>query len=370
MTKAHKNEPLLNTSLGLLPWLFFIVMQNVASPVNAVIAGGTSWILLMFYFYKIRNNQAVRILLQIIGFVLLVAAAGSLWILAPVNPALLSEIVLLIFLWFFNTFRSKIIRRYLRFESTYTKKKKTISLNELFYVIRICWNTLFLHLIIAFVYFIIPLSYHSTQLDTFVYQYLGIILTVIVIAYEHVRLSIIRKQLNEEEWLPVTNETGRIIGKIAKSVSVNSGNKLLHPIVRIALVYKGKLFLSERPETFLVETGKYDHPFEEHLKFNQTLDDVVGELIPDSLDQIKTRFVFKYVFKNKAVNRLVYLYTVAVHNKEPLHSLNLPQGKIWGEKQIEENLGKGTFSDLFEKEYEILKSTILLAEKIICDKQS
>lgn len=370
MTKEYKNEPLLNTSLGLLPWLFFIVCQNLTTYMNALLAGGATWLVLMFYFYKIRNNQAVRILLKIIGSVLLVAGASFLLPVPTIYITLFSEIVLLVFLWVFNTFRSKLIRHYLRLESTYTKKRKTISLTELFYVIRICWNTLFLHIILAFVYFILPDSFHNGKLDLLIYQYLGIILTTIVILYEHIRLSVIKKKLKEEEWLPVSNETGRIIGKIAKSVSISSGNKFLHPLVRIALVYKGKLILAERPTDYIIDTGKLDHPFEEHLEFNQTLEEAVSKLIPNGLKHIKTRFAFKYLFKNESASRLVYLYTIPVHNKESLHSIQLPQGKIWVENQIEENLNKGLFSDLFEKEYEILKSTVLMAEKLICSKQN
>lgn len=372
MTKVQKNEPLLNTSLGLLPWLFFILVQNLISYKYALIAGSLSWLGLMFYFYKIKKNQAVRILLKSIGLVLIISSTAPLLQIPAVYDTVFSEVILLFFLWIFNTFKSRISRHYLRYESTYTKKEKTISLNEMFYVIRICWNTLFLHIIIVFIYFILPENFHTTQLDVFIYEYLGILLTFMVILYEHIRLSLIKKKLDREDWLPVANEAGRIIGKVAKSISLSSGNKLLHPLIRIALVHKGKLFLSERPQSYMLETGRIDHPFEKHLEFNQSLEEAIGKLIPETLheEEIKTRFAFKYIYKNSSVSRLVYLYTLPIHREELMQKIRLPQGRIWTEKQIEENLNKNLFSEFFEKEYDILKNTILMAEKIVCSKQA
>ncbi len=367
MESNSKKEPLLNTTLGLVPWLTFVIFQNFISYSASLIAGAATWIALLIFYSVIRKNQVIRILLNISAGVLAIQAICPFLHIPDKFTTVFCEIVLLIFLWFFNNSEHFVKKKYL--SKTLQKDKTSISvaLNELFYVTRICWNTLFVHLSIVFIYLIMLEEVHLQWLDKFIYKQLGIILIVSVILFEHIRLSIIKRKLYAEEWLPVCNETGRVIGKVAKTVSFKSKNQFLHPVVRVALIYKGLLYLMERPSNYLSEPEKIDHPFETYVKYGQELNDAVNNIIQSrsKASDMKTRFVFKYLYKTPHTNRLIYLYTLPVHEEETMSKIQLKSGKLWTEKQIEENLNKGVFSECFEKEYEVLKNTILMAEKLV-----
>ena len=82
--------------------------------------------------------------------------------------------------------------------------------------------------------------------ERFLYRELGLVIGVLVIVYEQIRLSLMQGSLKKEMWLPVLNDNGKVIGCIARSVSRSLPKKYYHPIVRIAVVYNGMLYLVRR----------------------------------------------------------------------------------------------------------------------------
>ncbi len=360
-------EPLLNTAWGLLPWLFFVVSQNFISYKNALILGFATWGLFILIFSYFKRNLTLAIPLNVSCGALVVQALCLLLPIKQEYTTIFCEIILIIFLWVFDHSKKFVKRYYLRKETAYSNSSKVVALSELFFVARIYLDTLFIHLTIAFIFFLVPEEYHTAGLNRFIYNQLGIILLLLVIIYEHIRLRLIKRKLSGEDWLPVVNDSGRVIGKVARSVSFKSKNQFLHPLVRIALINKGMLYLMERPSYYIQDPSKIDHPFEEYLRYGQDLDQAVNDIIRvrSKAENLQTRFVFKYLYKNATTNRLIYLYTIPVHDEETMSKIQLKSGKLWTEKQIEENLDKGIFSECFEKEYDILKNTILMAEKMV-----
>jgi hypothetical protein len=214
-----------------------------------------------------------------------------------------------------------------------------------------------------------PEQLHSTTIERIVIAGLLLFFVLTVMAFETIRLAIMRKKINYEEWLPIVNETGGVIGKIALSVSLASRKSYLHPIIRIALIYKGLFYLCERPDNGIINPGKIDYPFENFVLYNHSLDDAVGNSLRTETgkNDLPVKFVFRYLFSNDTANRMVYLYTCRIDDDATMNHLRLSTGKLWTERQIEENIDKGVFSECFEKEYEILKNTVLMAEKIISE---
>jgi hypothetical protein len=188
-----------------------------------------------------------------------------------------------------------------------------------------------------------------------------IILATIILA-ESARLRILDKKLHNEEWLPIITEQGAVTGKVARSVTKDLKNKYMHPIVRIALSYDGKIYLCERKQSYLLSPGLLDYPFEKYVLFGQEIDATVRKCIREKCGDIDIplRFLLKYVFENDITKRLVFLYTSDIKNETLFNSLNLNGGKLWTISQIDDNMGTGTFSECFELEYEYLKNTVLL----------
>jgi len=141
----------------------------------------------------------------------------------------------------------------------------------------------------------------------------------------------------------------------------------MHPVVRIALIYKGKIYLKNRDESRLLDPGKLDYPFERFIDFdNLNPDEVVRNIIREECknENIPVRFLLKYVFENEQAKRLIFLYVSDIEEEELFNSMHLEGGKLWTESQIEENIGNNLFSECFELEYEYLENTILMVRHL------
>ena len=183
-----------------------------------------------------------------------------------------------------------------------------------------------------------------------------------IMCLESLRLNIFDNKLKHEDWLPVVNEKGDITGKIAKSVTKDLKNKFMHPVVRVALIFDGKIYLTKRKNNRILDPGKLDYPFEKYMNFDDDLDRAVHDAIASETknDQIPLRFLLKYVFENATTKRLIFLYVSEIETEDMFNSLQLQDGKLWTEAQIEDNLGNNLFCECFEMEYEYLKNTVLL----------
>ncbi|MCD7971053.1 MAG: hypothetical protein LUG18_00040 [Candidatus Azobacteroides sp.] len=253
-------------------------------------------------------------------------------------------------IFFINTVKSNVSSSFLS------------SIDEYFYMTRIILYVFIAHLVVSIAYLTSPL-FKMDSIDILILWAFIPVFVVGLIIFEYIRLGIIRKRLNSEEWLAVVNSKGNVIGRIAKSQMKKEGNKYLHPVIRIAVISKGKLYLSERADDLILDPGKTDHPFENYVRYEHSLDNAAMNLLQKHGVQATPYFSVKYLFENDITKRLIFLYTIEVEedNASPVFNRqNFKGGKFWTQKQIEENLGVGVFAECFEKEYEFLKNTILL----------
>ncbi|GHT76773.1 hypothetical protein FACS189413_00770 [Bacteroidia bacterium] len=176
--------------------------------------------------------------------------------------------------------------------------------------------------------------------------------------------SFVRRCLHREVWLPIVNSAGKVYGKIAQSVSLPD-NQYMHPVIRIALTYKGMIYLSLQNVRYVSEPGKMDYPLEHFLLFKESLDDGFQTMLQQigKRTDLRVRFICRYVHSH--YNRLIYLYICNISDEKQLKGLKLQDGKWWTQKQIEDNLNTNLFSICFEKEYPVLSTTALSAEQFM-----
>jgi len=274
----------------------------------------------------------------------------------------LIEIIFVLSLIVSRLSRSKIIFRMARNRSPVVKNY----LSESF---RVAFQTqygLSIHLLFVLAFFIFSTA-DTPFLDRLAIKTVFQIILITIIVMEMMRLRMLDRQLKKEEWLPVVNDHGDVKGRIAKSVSKELKNKFMHPVVRIALIYKGKIYLKNRDESRLLDPGKLDYPFERFIDFdNLNPDEVVRNIIREECknENIPVRFLLKYVFENDQAKRLIFLYVSDIEEEELFNSMHLEGGKLWTESQIEENIGNNLFSECFELEYEYLENTILMVRHL------
>lgn len=241
--------------------------------------------------------------------------------------------------------------------------------DEFFEIARLVEYALTFHLFIVLLYRLIRINYKlPIFLDAFIYFLIPVILLVVIILYQELKIKKIVDQLRKEEWLPIVTESGEVTGRIAKSISLAMKNKFLHPVVRVALIYDGQIYLQKRSLDDVLAPDAYDYPFEKYMLYNNeinvaarnSLAQVIGE------NDFKINYLLKYVYESESTKRLVFLFFTRAESSEQIENLNQLSGKFWTTKQIEENfVDEGFFSECFELEYEYLKNTVLQSDELM-----
>lgn len=234
-------------------------------------------------------------------------------------------------------------------------------LQETFSTIALAEHLFTLHLFVVLAYSFLIHSYGFNGLDFGVYVLLPVIVVLAVISYESYMLRSLSIRFFKEDWLPIVNEQGQVVGKVAKSVSMKMKNRFLHPVVRIALICDGSIYLQKRPEDSPCEAGLLDHPFEKYMLFKHDINLSARNSITRQLggESLPYTFQFKYIFENKETKRLVLFYVSLVKSVDEIKNIGMLRGKFWTMKQIDEEINSTIFSECFVREYEYLKNTVL-----------
>lgn len=359
---------LLNPSLGLLASILYITLFYVTGNVGyslviGIIFAGVSDLSLRYY-----AKAGMSGLLFIVNFAALSITLISWLLLRKVGTTNLFYIVFYEIVFFCLIAASRIFKTYLSIY--FGKRKQSVVqktfLGEYFEVAKFLQYAITFHLFIIILYrYVYENIYVWETLDTFFYYIVPNIFSCAIIIYEEIKIRNIVRRLRREEWLPIVNETGEVTGRIARSVSRKMKNKFMHPVVRIALVHEGKIYLQKRPDIDSLDSETYDHPFEKYMLFNHEINMTARNSISRLLGvkELPFNFLLKYVFENEESKRLIFLFVSRVQNDEQLETVRELNGKFWTMKQIEDSFNdKGVFSECFRLEYEYLKNTVLQTE--------
>ena len=361
-----------NQAIGLLPLLLFMFLDNYFSYLLSFIIGVTFCFVCIFLFQVLSKDKVYQFMLLPSAGTLVLYSVFLCLKLEPVlfiYSPLITEVLLVVALAIVGFTRRTVIQR-IR-DSKRPSFKRTLlrtTLNEFYFLAQLVQNLYTLHLFIILLYSILPETMQNMRTERFLYRELGLVIGVLVIVYEQIRLSLMQGSLRKEMWVPVLNDNGKVIGCIARSVSRSLPKKYYHPIVRIAVVYNGMLYLVRRSKDEFVSPDTMDYPFHTYVLFRHSIDstvkEAIGSLAQDKL--IVPRCLIRYTFENEKVKHLVSLYVICLRTEEQLNQCKRRSGKLWTAKQIEENLNSGVFSEYFEKEFAYLQNTILFAESFCC----
>lgn len=359
-----------NQALGLLPLLLFLVLDNCFTYLQSFLVSVVFCTLSMLIFHGLRKDKVYAFMLLpasltfvLYSFFLIFMRIESVLV---VYTPLIVEVLFVVVLILIRMTRKGLMRKIRNSEiPAYQRTNALTLLNEFFFIAQIAQNLYTLHLFAVILYSIIPETMQNVWWSRLLYRDLGVIIGVLVIVYEQIRLMMLQGRLRKEMWLPVLNDKGNVIGSIAYSVSRLLPKKYYHPIIRVALVYNGMLYLSKRNAYSCVSPSLLDYPFYRYVLFRQTIEAAVHQAIEKLRVQIKTIEPFpliRYTFENEKVKHQVSLFIVRINDERLLEPVKEKNGKLWSVRQIEENLPHGIFSEYFEKEFPYLKNTVLLAE--------
>lgn len=347
-----------NPSLGLIPLLVFSILICY---IDSLIAVGVALILSLIGLIAVKTRNRLIYDISTLTFLMaLLLSFTSLSDRSVLSKFVVVETIFVILLIFIRLSKGRLLTIAARDRD---KAAKNL-LKESFRVAFQSQYSLTFHLLLILLYFATGNRDYPNTANTFI---INIAQTIIIglIFVESTRLHLMRRRLFSEEWLPVVTETGQVTGKVAKSVTTDLKNRFMHPVVRVALMSKGEIYLKERDQMRVLNPGKLDYPFERYMQFNDKIDDTVKKIFRKECgsESLPLRFLLKYTFENEVTKRLIFLYVSEVNDEEELKKLNLEGGKLWTATQIEDNIGTGIFSECFELEFEYLKNTLLLAQR-------
>ena len=347
-----------NPALGLLPYLIFSILIGQINTLAAFAAG----FILSVTPFLFRMRKELRVVYDVSAWSFIIAALGLYFLVPNLHPHdsfILAEITFVFSLMIFRLSRKSLIKRVAK---THRGERKYY-LYESFQIAFQTQYALTFHIIVILgfrVFFTDSFPIIDIVLVVNLFQI--IIATIIVL--EALRLRLLDKRLRGEEWLPVISESGDVQGKVAKSVSINLKNKFLHPLVRVALIHNGMVYLKNREESRLLDPGKLDYPFEKYMQYKHNIEETIKNTIKKEIktDKLPVRFLLKYVFENENTKRLIFLYVSNIYSDKAFNALHLQGGKLWTTNQIEDNIGNNIFSECFELEFEYLKNTVLMLD--------
>src|SRR5690554_978832 len=356
---SYIQKILRNPAFGLMPLLLF---SFLVLWIDICLASSAALVFAIAGYVAVKQYSRLIYDISIVTFAIALVFSYTLFDPLPVlNRFVLVEITFVLSLIIMRLSRSKIVSRVARGRNLMLKNY----LKESF---RVAFQTqygLSIHLLLVLAFFLFHAD-QSRYVNTAFLVVLCQVILVVIIAVETTRLYILDKKLYSEEWLPVVTEKGAVTGRIAKSITKGLKNKFMHPVVRVALLHGGRIYLKERDPSRLLNPGRLDYPFEKYMQFNHDINETVRNSLERECgkEDLPLRFLLKYTFENDTTKRLIFLYVSDIEDEETFNSLRLKEGKLWTTSQIEDNMGTELFSECFELEFEYLKNTVLLAHRL------
>lgn len=176
-------------------------------------------------------------------------------------------------------------------------------------------------------------------------------------SYELVRQKRKQKILAQEEWVPLVDESGKVKGSAPRS-TVHNGSKQLHPVVHMHILNRNKaLLLQKRPESKLIQPGKWDTAVGGHISAGETIEQALQKEAFEEigLKGFSAQLLQVYKWESEVEKELVYLFVSCDFKNFHVHSDEVVEARFWTGNQIEKLLGKDVFTPNFEHEFSLLK---------------
>jgi isopentenyldiphosphate isomerase/intracellular septation protein A len=170
--------------------------------------------------------------------------------------------------------------------------------------------------------------------------------------FEYVKTRLLQKKQMKEEWLPLVNEKGEIVGKAKRSIC-HSNKNYLHPVVHLhVLNNKGEIYLQKRP-MHKIQPGKWDTAVGGHISFGEDIETGLKREAMEELgiSDFKAKIVTNYIWESDIERELVFCFVTYYNGAISINREELSDGKFWSFQEIKNALGKGILTPNFEEEY-------------------
>ena len=339
---------------GLIPLFIFILADEIwGTRVGLYVALATGVGELGFYYFK--DKKIDRFILLDTGLLLILGVISIVLendLFFKIKPALIEFILLVVIafsLWGPKNLIMAISKRYMGEMNLDEGQEKMMRFNMMV----MFWLTACHILLVLY-----SAKYMSTGAWAFISGGLFYILFAAYFGGLWVFNWFNARKLKTEEWFPVVNEEGAVIGKATRSVCHDGKSKLLHPVVHLHLFNReGKLFLQKRSLKKDIQPGRWDTSVGGHIAPGESVEDALKR---ETLEEIGIKnmvpqFINRYVWESARERELVFSF-ITVTDKIPVtDKVEIDEGKFWTVDEINRCLGKDIFTPNFEHEFGLLK---------------
>jgi len=342
---------------GLVPLFIFILADEIwGTRVGLYVALATGLGELGFYYIKDKKIDGFIILdtglLLVLGVVSLVLENDLFF---KIKPALIELILLAVIafsLWGPKNLIMAMSRRYMGEMNLDEGQEKMMKLN----LIVMFWITAAHILLVLY-----SAKYMSSAAWAFISGGLFYILFGFYFGGLWLFNWIRSRRMSKEEWFPVVNEEGSVIGQALRSVCHDGKSKLLHPVVHLHLFNReGKLYLQKRSLKKDIQPGKWDTSVGGHIAPGESVENALKRETSEEigLKKIVPQFLLKYVWESPREKELVFSFLTVTDDKPVTNPDEIDEGKYWSYDEINKSLGKDIFTPNFEHEFILLKDKL------------
>lgn len=180
------------------------------------------------------------------------------------------------------------------------------------------------------------------------YTAIGLLFLILI-----VRKHLLILKYKREEWLPVVNETGEIIGKSPRSLC-HAGSRLLHPVVHLHLLNnRSEIFLQKRSMKKEFLPGKWDTAVGGHVGWNEKVEEALKRESREELGltDFKASFIASYIWESEREKELVFVFISNHHTPVHIQPEEVDEGKFWTLPEIETGIVHHHLTPNFVQEY-------------------
>ena len=343
----NQRKLLLQLLPGFLPLFVYIIADELwGTKIGLMVAIASGIIELIYYWVKDKKFDKFilldTLLIILLGGVSIVLDNDVFFKLKPAFIGVLMCAVLGVSVFTPANFLLNMSKRYMKGiefnDQQYQLMKK--NMRGLFWLMMI-----YTALVFYSVWFL------SKEAWAFISGGLFYILFGVYFVFEVIKNRILRKKLQQEEWLPLLNEKGEVIGKAPRSVC-HSGKEYLHPVVHLHVINsKGEIYLQKRP-MHKIQPGKWDTAVGGHIAFGE---DIETGLRREALEEIgltdfTPKLAANYIWESDIEREFVFCFITQYDGKISINKDELTDGKFWSPLEIKNSMGKGIFTPNFEEE--------------------
>ena len=161
------------------------------------------------------------------------------------------------------------------------------------------------------------------------------------------------------EIFPLIDEHMNVVGRATRKYC-HGGSMALHPVVHLHVFDRqGRLYLQKRSMKKDIAPGLWDTSVGGHVDYGESLHEAVRREAREELGirneelgmgNDSLRFLFQYVWQSSREREVVTAFAITYEGElHPDHD-EVDEGRFWTFDELRANMGKGVFTEQFERE--------------------